>query len=287
MASVLMKIKDRLFRARRRCEPLQFPKEGKTLVMAPPSTKTGSEARADKSALCSAAKWAALGAIPAAIGSQATILRTRRGQALSLSYDGGPTAFIVRSGVLTLQVTLADDSRQIAAMLFPGDVFRSSFAPPCVQAALVASGIGEVWRLRLAALEKLAANDPSVQGYLDRAMAGQMARQAIHAATLGRLDCEQKVATMLLEVALRTGTNAAAGAVVIELPFNRKDIADYLGLNPDTLSRIMSRLKADGLIGPIERNRAVLRDLPALAARSPAARSLMEISGHTRGQVSL
>jgi CRP/FNR family transcriptional regulator len=255
--------------------------------MAPPSTKTGSEPRANTGALCSAAKWAALGAIPAAIGSQATILRTRRGQALSLSYDGGPTAFIVRSGVLTLQVTLADDSRQIAAMLFPGDVFRSSFAPPCVQASLVASGIGEVWRLRLAALEKLAANDPSVQGYLDQAMAGQMARQAIHAATLGRLDCEQKVATMLLELALRTGTNAASGAVVIELPFNRKDIADYLGLNPDTLSRIMSRLKADGLIGPIERNRAVLRDLPALAARSPAARSLMEISGHKRGQAPL
>jgi hypothetical protein len=49
----------------------------------------------------------------------------------------------------------------------------------------------------------------------------------------------------------------------------------------------MSRLKADGLIGPIERNRAVLRDLPALAARSPAARSLMEISGHKRGQAPL
>ena len=47
-------------------------------------------------------------------------------------------------------------------------------------------------------------------------------------------------------------------------PFNRKDIADYLGLNSDTLSRIMSRLKTAGLIGHSERNRAVVRDFPAL-----------------------
>jgi CRP-like cAMP-binding protein len=46
-----------------------------------------------------------------------------------------------------------------------------------------------------------------------------------------------------------------------------KDIADYLGLNPDTLSRIMSRLKAAGLIGQSERNRAVVHDFPTLAAR--------------------
>ena len=112
------------------------------------SMKTRSEARAEASALCSAAKGAALGSVPAAIGSQATILRTRRGQTLALSFDGGETAFIVHSGVLTLQVTLPDSSRQIVAMLFPGDLFRSSFAPPHAEAALVAAGPGEVWRMR-------------------------------------------------------------------------------------------------------------------------------------------
>ncbi len=75
--------------------------------------------------------------------------------------------------------------------------------------------------------------------------------------------------------------------MAFELPFNRKDIADYLGLNPDTLSRIMSRLKAAGLIGHSERNRAVVRDFPALAARTPAAQSLVEISGGDRIETSL
>ena len=245
------------------------------------STKTRSEARADASALCSAAKGAALEAIPAAIGSQAAILRTRRGQTLALSFDGGETAFIVRAGVLTLQLTLPDSSRQIVALLFSGDVFRSNFIPPHAEATLASAGAGEVWRMRLAALDKLAASDPAVTRYLDQALASQLARQALHVATLGQFNCEQRVATLLVELALRTGVSSPSG-VAFDLPFNRKDIADYLGLNPDTLSRIMSRLKAAGLIGHSERNRAVVRDFPALAARSPAARSLLEISGRGR-----
>jgi CRP/FNR family transcriptional regulator len=260
------------------------PREGKTVVMAS-STKTRSESRASASALCSAAK-AVAHAIPAAIGSQAAILRTRRGQTLALSFDGGETAFIVRSGVLTLQLTLPDSSRQIVAMLFPGDVFRSHFVPPHAEATLASAGAGEVWRMRLTALDKLAASDPAIARYLDQALASQLARQALHVATLGQFNCEQRVATLLIELALRTGVNAAGG-VAFELPFNRKDIADYLGLNPDTLSRIMSRLKAAGVIGHSERNRAVVRDFPALAARSPAARSLLEISGGGRIEASL
>jgi len=254
--------------------------EGQTLVMAS-TTKTQSETRANAGALCSAAKGAALDVIPAAIASQAAILRTRRGQTLALAFDGGATAFIVRAGVLTLQLTLPDSSRQIVALLFSGDVFRSNFIPPHAEATLASAGAGEVWRMRLAALDTLAASDPAVARYLDQALASQLARQALHVATLGQFTCEQRVATLLVELALRTGVSSPGG-VSFELPFNRKDIADYLGLNPDTLSRIMSRLKAAGVIAHSERNRAVVRDFPALAARSPAARSLLELGGSAR-----
>jgi len=213
-------------------------------------------------------------------------MRTRRGQALALSCDGTEMAFIVRSGVLTLQVTLPDSSRQIVAMLFPGDVVRSSYAPPCADASLVSAGAGGVWRMRLSALETLAAADPAVRRYLDTAAASRVARQALHAATLGQFDCEQRVATLLVELALRTGVSSPSG-VVFEFPFGRKDVADYLGLNPDTLSRIMSRLKEARLLGHSQRNRAVVRDLAALAARSPAARSLSEMGGVHFGEASL
>jgi CRP-like cAMP-binding protein len=206
---------------------------------------------------------------------------------LVLSLDGGETAFIVRAGVFTLQLTLPGRSRQLVAMLFPGDVVRSSFAPLNAEAALVSASSGELWRMRYAALQALAAADPAILRYLDDATAKQMARQAIHAATLGQLDCEQRVATLLVELALRTGLSIQGGGVMFDFPFNRKDVADFLGLNPDTLSRIMSRFRAAGLIGHSERNRAVIRDFPALAARSPAAQSLLGLSPGSRIETSL
>jgi len=152
-------------------------REGKSLIVGH-SQNTRAGAGMAAVAQCSAAKGAALGPIPVSIGSQASILRTRRGQTLPLALDGGDTVFIVRSGVLTLQVTLQDSSRQIVAMLFPGDLFRSSFAPPHVDAALVAANSAEVWRIRLAAIEKLAAVDPAIAPYFDSAVASRMARHA-------------------------------------------------------------------------------------------------------------
>lgn len=245
--------------------------------------KTRGLAQLAADALCSASKAPALVAIPGTLGAHATTLRTRRGQVLALAVDRGETVFIVRTGVLILQVTLPSSARQVAALLFPGDVLRSSFAPPHAEAALVSAAPGEVWRMRFAALETIAAGDPTIMRYLDDAVARRMVRQVIHTAMLGQFDCEQKVATLLVELALRTGVSSPGGGVAFDLPFNRKDIADYLGLNPDTLSRIMSRLKAAGLISHSERNRAVVRDLGSLAARSPAAQAIIEING--RGQI--
>jgi CRP/FNR family transcriptional regulator len=233
---------------------------------------------------CTACK--AIG-VPCAVESQATALRTRQGQALTLALDGGETAFIVRSGLLMLQVGLPGPARQITGIFFPGDILRPGFAPPHVEAAFVAVSPGEVWRLRLTALDALAASEPAVRRYVDDAIASRVARQAIHAMTLGQFNCEQRVATFLLELALRTGVSAPGGGLMFDLPFSRKNIADYLGLNPDTLSRIMSRFKAAGLISHSERNRALVPNLGPLAARSPAAHSLLALSGARVAEASL
>lgn len=240
--------------------------------------KTSEQSKLEAGASCSACKTIG---VPCTLESHATTLRTRRGQTLALATDGGETAFIVREGLLTLQVTLPNSARQVTGLFFPGDLLRSSFAPPQAEAAFVVASQGEVWRVRVAALETLAESDAAMRRYLDGAIASRMVRQAIHAVTLGQFDCEQKAATFLFELALRSGQPSPAG-VALDMPFDRNDIAAYLGLNPDTLSRIMSRFKAAGLISHTERSRVVVRDLAALAALSPAAASLTELSGSKR-----
>ena len=132
-------------------------------------------------------------------------------------------------------------------------------------------------------MEDFAAADRGLARFLQEAAAARLARYAIHTAVLGQFSSEQRVATVLTELAMLTGTSPPAGGIVIDMPFRRNDLADYLGLNPDTLSRIVARLRRDGILGHSARSRALVRDFRALARLTPAARSLAEIHQHRRG----
>jgi CRP/FNR family transcriptional regulator, anaerobic regulatory protein len=219
----------------------------------------------------------------AKLAMHAGTLRTRRGQSIGFTLDGGETAFIVRAGALMLQITLPATPRQIVTFLFPGDVLRSSAIPPEANASLISANAAEVWRFGWASLENLAAMDPSLARFFQDSAATSIARQALHIAALGRFTSEQRVATVFTELAMLTGEPSPAGGILIDMPFRRNDLADYLGLNPDTLSRIVSRLKRTGILGHSARSRTLVRDFRALARLSPAASSLAEIHRYRRG----
>jgi CRP/FNR family transcriptional regulator len=219
----------------------------------------------------------------AKLATHAGKVRTRRGQSISLTLDGNEAAFIVRAGALLLQVAVAATPRQVAAFLLPGDVLRGIGVPPHADASLISANAAELWRFRWSALEDFAAADRSLARFLQDAAAARLARHALHTAVLGQFSSEQRVATVLTELAMLTGTPSPAGGILIDMPFRRNDLADYLGLNPDTLSRIVARLRRDGILGRSARSRTLVRDFRALARLTPAARSLAEIHRHRRG----
>jgi len=219
----------------------------------------------------------------AKLAAHASKIRTRKGQSIGLTLDGHEATYIVRAGALMLQVAAAATPRQVAAFLLPGDVLRGSAVPPHAEASLISANAAELWRFRWSAMEDFAAADRGLARFLQDAAAARLARYALHTAVLGQFSSEQRVATVLTELAMLTGTPLPAGGIVIDMPFRRNDLADYLGLNPDTLSRIVARLRRDGILGHSARSRALVRDFRALARLTPAARSLAEIHQHRRG----
>ena len=80
---------------------------------------------------------------------------------------------------------------------------------------------------------------------------------------LGRTAADERVATFLLHIARRTGADAVT-PVEIDVPFGRLDIADYLGLTVETVSRELSKLKRDGLISMRGPHKIILRRLGRL-----------------------
>ena len=212
---------------------------------------------------------------PPELAEQGTLVHTRHGQLLPLSLGGEETVFVVRRATLLFRLTLADNIRQGVTLLYPGDVFRSAFAPPGSAAHLIALTSGEVLRYRFDTFSRLLSTSPAARDYFDLAVARQAARQAIHLTAVGQLDSSQRLVTFLMELATHTGVPASEGRIVFEMPLSRTEVAEYLGLNADTLSRIMSRLRNEGLLTQPDRHTVFVRDLAALAALTPASQSMM------------
>jgi CRP-like cAMP-binding protein len=209
-----------------------------------------------------------------------TMVRARRRQQLALTAGKAEAVYILRSGLLVLQTTAPGKHRQILALHYPNDIFRAALAPPLPAVALTATSPAEVWRLSAGAFEMLLSTDAALGLHLNRQLADQHARTVHHVAAIGALNGEERVASFLIELGLRLG-NRGANGVSFEIPLSRTDIADYLALNADTLSRIMSRLKARGLVTQSGRARAVLPDWEGLCAMSPIADTVISLHGRS------
>ena len=205
-------------------------------------------------------------------------MRARRRQQLATATGNAEAIYIVRSGLLMLQTTAPDRHRQILELHYPGDIIRAALAPPLSALALSASAPSELWRLPASSFEMLVGAESELGLHLNRQLADQHARTILHVASIGGLSGEERVASFLIEVGLRLGTRSANG-VSFEMPLSRTDVADYLALNADTLSRIMSRLKARGLVTPMGRGCALLPDWDGLCASSPVADAVLALHG--------
>ena len=85
-----------------------------------------------------------------------------------------------------------------------------------------------------------------------------------HLTTLGRLDSTERVTLFLAELAALT-----PGHEPVHLALSREDIADYLGLNAETVSRILSKIRKAGLFTFLSPTEYVVPDAAAVARRLP------------------
>jgi CRP/FNR family nitrogen fixation transcriptional regulator len=146
----------------------------------------------------------------------------------------------VVSGAVRMYKVLADGRRQIGAFYLPGDMF--GFEPGDTHAASAeAIGDATVLVFKRSAVT-LAARDSDVARRLWEMTARELGRSQKHALLL-ILSAQERVASFLLEMAARTRASSE-----IELPMSRQEIADYLGLTIETVSRALGQLESMGVI---------------------------------------
>jgi CRP/FNR family nitrogen fixation transcriptional regulator len=166
-------------------------------------------------------------------------------------------AYKVVSGAVRTYRILADGRRQIGSFYLPGDVFGLEFGDEHAFSAEAVTKT-EVLVAKRSALVALAACDSEVARELWTLTGRELARAQEHIVLLIKT-AQERVAAFLLEMAERR----PAGDT-IELPMSRQDIADYLGLTIETVSRTLSALENEAAIELPNSRRVVLRNRPAL-----------------------
>lgn len=207
---------------------------------------------------------------------QATPLKLRPRQRIPLSPAQDDLVFALQSGVVTARVSMANHPAGLITLFFPGDVITVGAVPCFSERVLVAATTAEVLRLKAKPFIRLLASDAELLTAYDRQRDRQLARAALHATILATLDGPQRLAAFLIEMTLEIGVPAGT-AVAIELPLSRTEIAQYLALNADTLSRIVSRFKADGLIAQKSRHQVSLKNWRAIADLCPVTPALLAL----------
>jgi len=147
----------------------------------------------------------------------------------------------VVSGAVRTYRTLDDGRRQICGFHLPGDIFGVE-AGEMHSASAEALSDSQVLVVRRSSLMARAEHEKDLARQLWTLTVRELQRVQEHSLVLIK-SAEERVAGFLLEMAKRSSRDAT-----IELPMSRQDIADYLGLTIETISRTFTQFVQSGVI---------------------------------------
>jgi CRP/FNR family transcriptional regulator len=172
------------------------------------------------------------------------------GQTVIWSGDRMDFVASVVSGIATLTQTLEDGRRQMVGLLLPSDfVGRPGRATAAYDVTATTDLVMCCFRKR--PFEELMLNTPHVAQRLLEMTLDELDAAREWMLLLGRKTAREKIASLLAIIARRDATlrlRAPKGQLVFDLPLTREEMADYLGLTLETVSRQISALKRDGVI---------------------------------------
>jgi len=196
-------------------------------------------------------------------GMIATLIRFARNAEIYGEDEAAEYLYQVVSGAVRTYKVLEDGRRQIGAFHLPGDIFGFEAGETHIASA---EAICEtrVMVVKRAALMVRASHERDLAQQLWDATARELRRFQNHLLLL-ICTAEERLVGFLQDMARRANSNAA-----VELPMSRQDIADYLGLTIETVSRTFTQLEQNGMIALPTSRRVELRRRMMLS-RSVAA----------------
>lgn len=184
----------------------------------------------------------------------------------SLFHEGDPAeyAYSVTTGVVKLYTLLPDGRCQILGFLFPGDFVGLSARSTYGFTAEAVSG-ATLCRFQRSKFSALLHRYPHLEDRLLARAGDELDAAREQMLMLGRKTAKERLASFLLLVSEK-GERSGQSPQRVRLLMSRSDIADFLGLTTETVSRSFTQLRKSGHIAKQESERLDLLDLPGLRA---------------------
>lgn len=182
------------------------------------------------------------------LGPEATLMTFAQREIIYLEGDPADHLFIIRTGTVKVYKSLPDGRCQVTGFLFTGDLFglQVNDAYAYGVEAITETIVEGLARRRVdAAFDR----DPVLRRTFVTSLASELVTAQEQMLLLGRRSAHEKLAWFLLKLAERYATSDDSN--IIHVPMRGVDIADYLGLTAETVSRTLSQFKRDGLVRPL------------------------------------
>lgn len=171
----------------------------------------------------------------------------RKGQALVQEGDRAEYIYKVTSGALRAVRLLPDGRRYIANFLMPGDFIGLTEGDGYAHSIEAISDAG-LLRYARSSFESLLDRDPRAGRRFFGVMCKELTAVQDRLLLLGRKTATERLASFILAMADRKAGANGNGQARVELPMNRSDMADYLGLRIETICRLLTDLKSRRII---------------------------------------
>ncbi|MBI2993421.1 MAG: fumarate/nitrate reduction transcriptional regulator Fnr [Gammaproteobacteria bacterium] len=180
----------------------------------------------------------------------------RRGEVLYRAGGSFHAIYAVRSGALKIFSGSEDGHEQILGFYLPGELLgldgMDKDLHKCTAVALETSS---VCTLPFNQLSVLCEKIPGLQKRLFRLIGREIGVEHELLLMMGQKDAEERLAIFLVTLAARFKRRGYSQSE-FRLPMSRHDLANYLGLTPETVSRLFGRFRKNGLI---ETNRSLVK----------------------------
>lgn len=200
------------------------------------------------------------------LGRKRTI---KRGETLQWEGDLAPVVANIINGVLKLSVNLQDGREQIVSVMYASDFIGRPFGKESPY-RVTAMTDAEVCVFPRSSFDSFAGEHPDLQNKLLQRTLDELDRAREWMTLLGKKSATERIATLLIELSDRLSIDGCSPNTVhldrFELPMDRRQISDILGLTIETVSRQFTRIRTEGIIDLPDRRTVVIKDRDRLKA---------------------